>query len=54
MLETELRTVQKVVREGEETVARLQSQLEEVEEREEATQLQLAHALSQVTTLLTL
>ena len=37
-----------MVQEGEESVARLRNQLEEVQEREEATQLQLAHAISQV------
>ena len=47
-LEGELGLVQSVVREGEETVARLRDQLEELHEREEATQLQLAHALAQV------
>ena len=47
-LEGELGQVQKVVQEGEETVARLRGQLEELQEREEATQLQLAHALAQV------
>lgn len=40
--------VRSVVREGEEAVARLRSQLEEVQDREEATQLQLAHAIAQV------
>ena len=47
-LESELREVQNVVRGGEESVARLRGQLEEVQEREEATQLQLAHAIAQV------
>ena len=47
-LERELGQVQRVVQEGEETVARLRDQLEELHEREEATQLQLAHALTQV------
>lgn len=40
--------VRGVVHEGEEAVARLRSQLEEVQDREEATQLQLAHAIAQV------
>ena len=40
--------VKNVVREGEEAVARLRGQLEEVQEREEASQLQLAHAITQV------
>jgi chromosome segregation ATPase len=47
-LERELGQVQRVVQEGEETVARLRDQLEELHEQEEATQLQLAHALTQV------
>ena len=46
--EGELGQVQRVVQEGEETVARLRDQLEELHEREEATQLQMAHALTQV------
>ena len=46
-LEGELCEVQRVVQGGEESVARLRGQLEEVQEREEATQLQLAHAIAQ-------
>ena len=46
-LEGEMGEVKGVVREGEEAVARLRSQLEEVQEREETSQVQLAHAISQ-------
>lgn len=47
-LEGEIAEVRGVVSEGEEAVGRLRSQLEEVQDREEATQLQLAHAIAQV------
>ena len=47
-LEGEMGEVNGVVREGEEAVARLRGQLEEVQEREETSQVQLAHAITQV------
>lgn len=50
-LELEIGEVKDVVREGEEAVARLRNQLEEVQDREEATHLQLAHAIAQVEAL---
>ena len=46
--ESEVTCVQSIVREGEEAVARLRGELEEVEEREETSQRQLAHAIAQV------
>lgn len=47
-LEGELGLVQSVVCEGEEAAARLRGQLEELQEREETSQQQLAHAIRQV------
>ena len=47
-LEQEMGLVQSVVQEGEEAVARLRSQLADLQEREETSQQQLAHAIAQV------
>ena len=40
--------VRDVVCEGEEAVARLRGKLEEIQERDETSQVQLAHAIAQV------
>ena len=47
-LEGEMGGVRDAICEGEEAVARLRGKLEEVQEREETSQVQLAHAIAQV------
>lgn len=47
-LQSEMKDAEGIMKEGEEAVARLRGQLEEVQEREEISQQQLAHAITQV------